>query len=145
MATNASSAPSVRPLWIPPGVEFESLPTGLQAALVEIVNPAYQRMVLERDDPQEKSFGLSHVHLLWLEIVQQIELGNAMAKLLPRGQGAQANADSIAAHLRLIKTKERIARCYLRVKASKRPRNPFEYLNQGDDPPWPKEEGLGTP
>jgi hypothetical protein len=71
---STSDDPTPRPYWIPPGVDFDRLPEQLRAAILGIINPAYQELVLRAQDGQEKAAGVTVVSLLWLEILGQIEL-----------------------------------------------------------------------
>jgi hypothetical protein len=58
-----------RPLWLPPGVTFESLPKSVQQAVLDILNPVYQELVLKASDPLERGQGLSYCNLLFLELL----------------------------------------------------------------------------
>jgi hypothetical protein len=117
VAHPAPDPPGNRPFWIPTNVQFDSLPQALQAAIIEIVNPAYQELVLEAPSPLEKAAGLSLVHLLWLEIVEQYDLGRAMARMLPRGESSAAHQEAIGRHLRLVGVKERFGKFVLQLRA----------------------------
>ncbi len=75
MTTNEREPPSPDPLWIPPGLKFDSLPPALQKAIVEIVNRAYRELVLEAQTSLEQAMGLSFVHILWLELIEELEIG----------------------------------------------------------------------
>jgi hypothetical protein len=63
------------PRWIPPGVDFYSFPPEIQSAIVDIVNPVYKQLVADAADCLEKSTGLTIVYLLWMEIINQHQLG----------------------------------------------------------------------
>lgn len=67
--TGRGATASAQPLWLPPGTTFASLPKAVQQAVVAILNPAYQRHVLEAGDALERGQGLSYCNLLFLEIV----------------------------------------------------------------------------
>jgi hypothetical protein len=109
-------APGGRPFWVPTGVKFDALPKSLQGAITEILTPAYHELVLEAPNPLEKATGLTFVHLLWLELVEQHELGRAMGPLLARGEGSTAHCQAIARHVRLVGAKEKFGKFLLRVK-----------------------------
>jgi hypothetical protein len=67
---NGQNAPaSPRPLWLPPGVTFESLPKPVQQAVLDILNPVYQEQVLKASDPLERGQGLSYCNLLFFELL----------------------------------------------------------------------------
>jgi hypothetical protein len=108
--------PEVRPLWIPPGVKFETLSKTLQLALRELITPAYRELVLEVAGALEKSTGLTYVHLMWLELLQQIGLGEDVCPRLARGVTAAALQDGIGGHLHLVSAKERVGRFLLQLR-----------------------------
>src|SRR5262245_18984294 len=47
------------PLWLPPGVDFDSLPRAVQQVVVNVLNPAHQTLVLDSDDVLEQGEGLT--------------------------------------------------------------------------------------
>jgi hypothetical protein len=53
----------------------------------------------------ERSAGTTYVHLLWLELLSQFELGNQLANL-QHDQGLAAPPNLIAQHLRLVGAKQ---------------------------------------
>ncbi len=63
------------PRWVPPGLPYAHVPKEVQTALVEIVNTVYEQLVAQAPDALEKSTGLTLVNLLWLEIVDQFDMG----------------------------------------------------------------------
>ncbi len=67
--------PGRRPRWTPPGVDLASLPKEVRAAVAEIVDPLYEQLVVGVSDALEKSTGLTVVHLVWQEILDQQQLG----------------------------------------------------------------------
>ncbi|MDY0169683.1 MAG: hypothetical protein RBS80_24280 [Thermoguttaceae bacterium] len=116
-ATGAADPP--RPFFIPAGVQFDELPQDLQAAITAVVNPAYQKLVLEARDGLEKSSGLTVAYLVWLEILDQLE----MAKSMPNVPTPEASAERdklIARHLRLIGAKSKASNFLLRIKEFRR-------------------------
>lgn len=90
---------NVRPLWIPADVDFDSLPLEIQAAITGIINPAYRQLVLAAEEGLEQSTGLTVVHLLWLEILQQLEL--AADGVTPDAAESENRETKIARYLRL--------------------------------------------
>jgi hypothetical protein len=108
--------PGPRPLWVPEGVKFDALPRGLQLAISEFINPLYREQVLEAPSELEKAVGLSLVYAAWIEAIQQFELAKAMVGMLPRGGSARIHKESIAEHLRVAGTKERLTKTLLQVK-----------------------------
>src|SRR6516164_4810706 len=97
----ATRAPS-RPYWLPEDTEFAALPRPLQVAITEILYPAYKQLVLGAADPLERATAATFVHLLWLELLQQLELGNCLEDLMRPNFGSAALNGVIAQHLRLV-------------------------------------------
>jgi hypothetical protein len=61
------------PYWLPPGVELDDWPPELRAEVISIINPEYRQLVLLAKPGLERSTGIT-IHLLWLEILDQIEI-----------------------------------------------------------------------
>lgn len=108
--------PGPRPLWIPPGLKFDELSPALQIGVTDILNPVYSELVLEAEDPLEKSCALTFVHLLWLELIEQIDLGQDMEPTLRARQGTEPHEDKVLRHLRLLKHKDKAARFLFDVR-----------------------------
>ena len=106
-----------RPYWIPEEVDLAALPKEVRLAVSEILNRAYQELVLGAADALERSAGTTYVHLLWLELLSQFELGNQIANLQTPDQGLAAPANLIAQHLRLVGAKQHAGSFLLRLKA----------------------------
>jgi hypothetical protein len=86
----------------------------MRNAIVAIVNPTYEELVVNPESGLERSTGLTVVHLLWLEIMDQIELGSD----LTRGQCAARSEERsklIDAHLRLVGAKGKGAAILIRL------------------------------
>jgi hypothetical protein len=66
---NGRGATASSALWLPAGVTFESLPRAAQQAVLSILNPLYQQLVVEKNDALERGQGLSYCHLVFLEIM----------------------------------------------------------------------------
>jgi hypothetical protein len=66
---NGRGATASSPLWLPAGVTFGSLPSAAQQAVLTILNPLYQQLVLEKNDALERGQGLSYCQLAFLEIM----------------------------------------------------------------------------
>lgn len=104
-----------RPYWIPDGLEFDELPHELQAAVVGVINPAYRELVLKGAPGIEQSTGLTIVHLLWLEILEQM----ALARGLPRDtnlESRRARQTQIDRYLRLVGAKGKASHLLLRIR-----------------------------
>jgi hypothetical protein len=127
VATRTSIPPeahAVRPSWVPENVDFETLPVSVQKAFLEIVDPVYRTLVLEELDPLARASGLSFAHLAWLEIIEQHELGEAMAELLPSGKGAFTHQERISRHVRLVMAKDGVGKTILRARKYRQLRDP---------------------
>lgn len=104
-----------RPYWIPAGLKFDELSHELQVAVVGVINPAYRELVLQAAPGLEQSTGLTIVHLLWLEILEQI----ALARGLPRDtnlESRRARQAQIDRYLRLVGAKGKASHLLLRIR-----------------------------
>lgn len=111
----AEEVDALRPFWVPDSVSFDSLPEELKIAITGIINPAYCELVLSAPSGLEQSTGLTIVYLLWLEILDQIQLGKGFAEnsdepdILKRGEA------KIAQYLRLVGAKNKTSNFLLRL------------------------------
>lgn len=112
-ATEEVDAP--RPFWIPDGVNFDSLPAELKIAITGIVDPAYNELVLSAASGLEQSTGLTIVHLLWLEILDQIQLGKGFAENSDEPDAFKHREKKIACSLRLVGAKIKTSNFLLRI------------------------------
>lgn len=100
------------PHWMPRGIKFELLPQEVQADVITLVNPIYKELVLDAKSAVAKTTGLTIVHLMWLEIVDQIKLGGQIEvmvsdmDIMEPIQPASREQD-IERHLRLVDSKFR--------------------------------------
>jgi hypothetical protein len=124
VATSAPQPAGKRPFWVPTGVKFDALPRALQAAIAEVLNPLYEQTVLEAPTALERAAALTHVHLQWLELLEQYDLGRAMAPLVAKGESTSTHREGIARHLRLAGAKERSGKFLLQVQGFKRKKPP---------------------
>lgn len=119
MAQKTSASPSSggpRPLWIPPGLKFDSLPENTRRAITEIIDPLYQELVLAAPNGFERAIGNSYVQMAWLELIEQIQFGNVLETALPRGTGLDDQGDRIDRLLRIIACKDKSAKFLLELR-----------------------------
>jgi len=69
---------TLRPFFLPSGLDLDNLPPQIQAALQEIVVPVYKRYVIHGASPLEVAAGTSLAFLLAQEVVAQCQLGQEM-------------------------------------------------------------------
>ena len=100
------------PLWAPQGVDLEVLPEEVRQALAELVQPVYERMVHQADDPLEKSLGVTFAHLLWLEVLQQFDLKREYVPVSAVLGLSEDRGPMIEQHLRIIYSKVKVG-CFL--------------------------------
>lgn len=102
--------------FIPAGLDMSTLPVELEAGLREIMQPAYRELVQNAADALDRSGGLTVVHLLWLELLQQCRMAGTVTDLSP-------NCDEVALHnsinrlLRLASAKERATAFLFKIRA----------------------------
>jgi cell division inhibitor SulA len=89
----------------------------LQWAVQEILTPAYRQLVLEAPDELERTAGLSLVHLIWLELSEQAEMGPVIAEPDRLMKSLNDRAGLIARHLQLLSAKSEMAQLLTRIRA----------------------------
>lgn len=109
------------PHWMPRGVNRKLLPREVRADIATLVNPIYEELVLNAKSALAKSTGLTIVHLLWLEILDQINLS-------PQSDEEDFEVDflsqsafntrkrEIERHLRLVHSKLKASELWLRIE-----------------------------
>jgi hypothetical protein len=115
--TRMNAEDSPRPYWISEQIDLAALPEPFRIAITEIVNRAYEELVLGAADALERSAATTYVHLLWLELLQQFELGNELESVSRPNLSFGARAEMIMRHLRLVAAKQHTGNFLLRVKA----------------------------
>ena len=105
----------LRPFWVPDGVSLDSLAEELKIAIAGVINPAYHELVVSASSGLEQSTGLTIVHLLWLEVLDQIELGKGVAQNSDEPDTSKHRETMIARHLRLVGAKNKTSNFLLRL------------------------------
>ena len=136
-ASASGTADPPRPFFIPAGVPFDTLPQDLQAAITAVVNPTYQKLVLEARDGLEKSSGLTVAYLVWLEILDQVNLAESVLNV-PTPEASAERDKQITRLLRVVGAKSKASNFLLRIKEFRRKWGPglapIEFLPVADDP-----------
>ena len=106
------------PHWLPTGRHWDDLPQNIRRAVSRILTPAYRRFVLEAPAELERSVGLTLVHLMWLELCDQIQLATVAGN--PTGLDAilKTPEDMIDRHLRLATVKCQTAELLLKLRVA---------------------------
>jgi hypothetical protein len=112
---NNSAHAAPRPYFVPPGVDFDQLPEQVRAVILGIINPAYRELVLAAPDGLQKAAGVTVVSLLWLEVLDQLELGQNLT--VPRSLlvASPERDELIARHLRTAGAKIKASSFLLRL------------------------------
>ena len=105
-----------RPPWVPAGVDLGFVPAEVVQSIDQIIVPIYEQLVVDAPDPLERSLGVTLVHLLWLETLQQFDMKREYTQIcavldLPIDTGS-----TLAGHLRLIDSKLRAGSSLLRLR-----------------------------
>ena len=109
------------PPWVPEGVAYDMLSERARTMIAEIVEPAYEQLVLRARDALEKTTGLTIVHLVWQEILDQIDLArdyehvDSVLNIV-----TPAREDLLQRHLQLIYAKLKAANYLMRVRDFRR-------------------------
>ncbi|MBN1395019.1 MAG: hypothetical protein JW959_08345 [Pirellulales bacterium] len=105
------------PHWLVDDGRWINMPENMQQTVARILVPAYRSFVLDADDELERSVGMTLVHLMWLEMAAQVELGKIVAD--PNSPEAILNNPEglIERHLRLTASKCQTAELLMKLKA----------------------------
>ena len=127
-ALGTAAPDDTEPYWVPPGMDLKHWPSELRAQVAAIINPAYRELVLLAKPGLAQSTGITIVHLLWLEIFQQIELsrvktpeepGTEMLRIVGRLPEPESRNELIERHLRLVHAKLKASEFLLRLEEFK--------------------------
>jgi hypothetical protein len=124
MTNPATKPPPARLHFLPDTFDFAAQPPAFQAAYTEIIEPAYQQLVVAPRDALEKSVGTSIVFLLLEELLDQQELGLEFDQAQAKTRSDRdAREKALNRHLRLVSAKQTAINAYLRVrKLAQQPR-----------------------
>jgi hypothetical protein len=123
--TIANLYPPKVPYWVPQGVQLADMPHALTTAIADVVNPTYRELVLEASSALERSTGLSVVYLLWMEIIDHLELHVPVdCRTDPVGLLADRRARTLEHHLRLVHAKLKATELLIRLKEFKQQWDP---------------------
>ena len=114
-ASNPRPGNNSVPYWIPNEVDLGRFPAELRAAIAEVVNPAYRELVEQARNGLEKSAGLTVIWLMWLEIVDHIQLGHGLASSPSVTEASKEREQQIVRHLRLVGSKVKASSFLLRL------------------------------
>jgi hypothetical protein len=106
------------PYWLPAGDLWDRLPAAMRQAVVDILAPAYQRLVLQVADDLERSTGITLVHLMWLEISDQLRLAETVAEResFVAAVGDERPEEMIAEHLHLVAAKNATSELLVKLR-----------------------------
>lgn len=105
-----------RPYFIPPGISLSEIPKEMQDGLFEIVQPCYDELVLGAATALERQAGASLTFMLFLEVLEQYDLGR-LADNFRHSGGIGDNRDKqIDRYLRLVKSKQHVANFLFRLQ-----------------------------
>jgi hypothetical protein len=136
------------PVWAPDGVDLKFVPDEVRRAVADVVQPAYEQLVLDVDDPLEKTIGVTVSHLLWLEILQQADLKREYTKITAVLGLSDDHHAAIDQHLRIIDAKVKLGYLLARLRDQRRlaPDHPPAPLPlPSPAPPTPESPGTDLP
>lgn len=109
------------PCWIPKGVDLQDMPADLQAAIAHVINPTYCELVLNARPGLQQSTGLTIAYLLWLEILDHLEMAAAGEDIIAKslGKRSSAHVHLIDRHLRVVNAKLKASDMLLRLQQFK--------------------------
>lgn len=119
MAACPATASSARPAFLPPSVDFDALPARVRQALVFVVEPVYEELVVGACSAAERAAGSALVLLTSLEVIQQFALAQATdftTLAAETDEHRLAREKLVRAHLRLARHKLRVAGIVFRLQ-----------------------------
>jgi hypothetical protein len=126
----------VIPPWLPVGNRWNELPEAVRDAVPRILVPAYREFVLDAPDELQRSVGLTLVHLLWLEVCDQMRLVEVVADPTSLATTLNDPNKMIDRHLNLVAAKGQTAELLVKLRLVN------EALARSATPPRP---GLSLP
>lgn|GEM_PF-3063735 len=116
---DASQAPRAsKPYFLPPSVDFKTLPEAVKLALDAVVQPAYEELVLGAATALERSAGITIVYALAEEVIQQFTLGATMDFRRTHSSDQFIERErQIRSHLRLVNSKQSASSFLLKIRA----------------------------
>jgi hypothetical protein len=113
-----------QPYWAPAGVDLNDWPPQLRADVVDIINPTYRELVVRAKPGLAQSTGITIVHLLWLEILDHLELNRDIRTAMNPPDawdiiGMSDRPKKIERHLNLVEAKLKASDLLLRLKQFK--------------------------
>ena len=95
------------------------MPEDMRRLVSRILTPAYRRFVLDAPGELERSVGMTLVHLMWLELCGQVQLGTVIADPKSLEAILSSPEEMIDRHLRLTMTKCQTAELLLKLQMVK--------------------------
>jgi hypothetical protein len=114
--SRAKVGASARPYFIPPGISLADIPKEMQKGLFEIVQPCYEELVLGASTSLERQAGASLTFMLFLELLEQYDLGRLAENLRRSGGIGDSRDKQIDRYLRLVKSKQHVANFIARLQ-----------------------------
>ena len=121
-----------RPLWMPDGEDLELLPPEVRQAAAEIVQPAYDELVLQAGTGMERSLGALVVHLLWLEILDQFDIKKEYDTYVLKLGLPGNRKHAIDQYLKLLDAKLRVGNFMIRLRELRLREQKASRTNQKD-------------
>jgi len=104
------------PIWAPDGVDLKVVPPEIRQAIAQLIQPIYEQFVVNASDGLEKSLGITITHLLWLEILEQLDIKREYVQIEAVLHITHNRPEMIDRHLRLLDSKLRFGYFLLRIK-----------------------------
>jgi hypothetical protein len=104
------------PHWLPTGDRWNELPEEIRQTVPRILTPAYRRFVIDAHGELERSIGLTLVHLMWLEVCDQIHLAIVTADPTSLDAILKDPEDMIDRHLNLVTAKCQTAELLVKLR-----------------------------
>ncbi len=117
MAAHEAPKKFARPYFLPPDVDFDSLPESVKVAYETIVQPAYDELVLYAPNALLRSIGASFVFLLAEELLDHFEMGNQIDfARAERAADRELRDRALVRHMKLLGAKNAALHALLRLR-----------------------------
>ena len=110
------------PYWIPEGPALEKWPEPIRRDVVNLLRPIYEDLVLDARNGLARSIGVSIVYMLWLEILEQLDVTRKVRVHDPnhtdqfRALGLEQRVTTIDRYLHIVNAKFKATDLLLRLE-----------------------------
>lgn len=102
--------------FLPAGLGLGQLPPAVQRAVLELVAPAHEELVVQAPSVLERAAGSSFVFLLLMELLEQFELAGQVGDATADGGTGLTRELDLERYLKLMSAKDKAVAFLMRVR-----------------------------